>query len=117
MRKTYFSAIFLIIFSFCFSVFAVNTARIDVVRSKETLADSDTEVIEDFLAEAFNEILAKTDFSDIASLRTAIVSKSSSELESGQIQYGPRFFTAAQKQISETFKKSPRCPIATVKTC
>ena len=110
MRKTYFSVIFLIIHSFCFSVFAVNTAQIDVVRSKEMLADSDTEVIEAFLSEAFDEILAKNDFSDIASLRTVIVSRSSSELESGQIQYGPRFFTAAPKQVSETFKKISQMP-------
>ena len=110
MRKTYFSAIFLIIFSFCFSVFAANTARIDVLRSKETLADSDTEVIEAFLSEAFNEILAENDFSDIASLRTVIVSRSSSELESGQIQYGPRFFTAAQKQVPQTLQKTSQMP-------
>jgi hypothetical protein len=112
MRKTYFSGVVipLTIFSLCFSVFAVNTARIDVVRSKETLADSDTEVIEEFLTDAFNEFLAKTDFSDIGSLRTAIVSRSSSEIESGQFQYGPRFFTAAQKQISQTLNKISQMP-------
>jgi hypothetical protein len=105
MRKTYFLAIFLTIFSSCFPVLAVNTARIDMVRSKETLTDSDTEVIEKFLAEAFDEFFAKTDFSDIASLRTTIVSRSSSELESGQFQYGPHFFTATQKQITQTINK------------
>ena len=110
MRKTYFSAIFLIIFFFCFSVFGANTARIDVLRSKEMLADSDTEVIETFLSEAFNEILAENDFSNIASLRAVIVSKSSSELESGQIQYGPRFFAAAQKQVSQAFQKVSQMP-------
>lgn len=110
MRKIYFSAIFLIIFSLCFSVFAVNTARVDVVRSKETLADSDTEVIEAFLAEAFSEFLAKTDFSDIAALRTVIVSRSSSELESGQFQYGSRFFTAVQKQLPQTLNKISQMP-------
>jgi flagellin-specific chaperone FliS len=118
MRKLYFSigATFLISFFFCFSVFAVNTAQIDVVRSKEILADSDTEVIEDFLAEVFSEFFAKTDFSDIASLRTAIVSRSSSELDSGQFQYGSRFFTAAQKEISNTFKKISDLPESDHKT-
>ena len=112
MRKTYSLAtvILLTIFSFCFSVFAVSTARIDIVRSNETLADSDTGVIEEFLAEAFEEFLTKTDFSDIASLRTAIVSKSSSEREAGQFQYGPRFFTAAQKQASGTLNKISQMP-------
>ena len=110
MRRTYFLAIFSVIFFFCFSTFAVNTARIDVVRSKEMMADTDTEVIEAFLSEAFNEILAKSDFSDIASLRIAIVSRSTSELESGQIQYGPRFFTAAQKQVSQAFQKTSQMP-------
>jgi hypothetical protein len=101
---------FLSVSFLCFSVFAANTARIDVVRSKDTLADSDTEVIEAFLSEAFAEILAENDFSNIASLRAVIVSKSSSELESGQIQYGPRFFTVAQKQVSETFQKVSQMP-------
>jgi len=112
MRKTYSLAtvILLTIFSFCFSVFAVSTARIDIVRSKETLADSDTGVIEEFLAEAFEEFLTKTDFSDIASLRTAIVSRSSSEREAGQFQYGPRFSTAAQKQASGTLNKISQMP-------
>jgi hypothetical protein len=112
MQKTYFSAtaLLLIIFFPCFPVFAVSTAKIDAVRNKETLAESDTEVIEEFLVEALEEFLAKTDFSDIASLRTTIVSRSSSERESGQFQYGPRFITAIQKQISQAFDKVLKMP-------
>jgi hypothetical protein len=112
MRKSHFlaAAVFLTIFLLCVSIFAVNTARIDVVRGKETLADSDTGVIEEFLTDAFNEFLAKIDFSDIASLRNTIVSRSSSVRPSGQFQYGPRFFTAAQKQITEIFSKISQMP-------
>jgi hypothetical protein len=83
----------------------INTAKIDVVRSKEMLADTDTAIIEGFLSGAFAEFLAKTDFSDIASLRNVIVSRSTSTIASGQIQYGPRFFTVAQKEISNAFKQ------------
>ncbi|MCX5633035.1 MAG: hypothetical protein NTW93_05110 [Phycisphaerae bacterium] len=112
MRKTNISRIaaLLVIFSFCLPAFAVSTAKIDVVRSKETLADSDTEVIEGFLGDAFKEFLAKIDFSDISSLRNIIVSRGTSELASGQIQYGPRFMTAAQKQVSQAFNKASQMP-------
>ena len=112
MQKTRFLRIIalLIILSFCFAAFAVNTAKIDVVRSKETLADPDTAVIEAFLTDAFSEFLATKDFSDIATIRMVIVSKSASELESGQFQYGPRYLTAAQKQITESFTKISKMP-------
>jgi len=82
----------------------------------QDISHSDTKIIEDFLAEAFGEFLAKTDFSDIASIRTEIVSRSASELESGQFQYGPRFFTAIQKEISNVFKKINALPESNRKT-
>jgi hypothetical protein len=112
MRKTYISRIaaLLVIFPFCLPAFAVSTAKIDAVRSKETLADPDTEVIEGFLGDAFKEFLAKIDFSDISSLRNIIVTRSTSEFASGQIQYGPRFMTAAQKQVSQAFNKVSQMP-------
>ena len=111
MRKICLLAVIpLTIFLFGFDVLAVNTAKIDVVRGKELLADTDTAVIEEFLSAAFDEFFAKTDFSDISSLRTAIVTRSVSEFESGQIQYGPRFFVAAQKQISQTLEKASKLP-------
>lgn len=112
MRKAYFSIVIIFLTTFPPSspLFAANTSRIDTVRNKETLADSDTEVIEEFLADAFEEFLAKTDFSDIASLRSEITSRSTSEFESGQFQYGPRFFSAIQKQITQTFNKISQMP-------
>lgn len=85
-------------------VLAVSTSKIDTVRGKETVTDSDTAVIQQFLSDAFSEFYEKTDFSDVAALRNTIVSKSTSSLESGQIQYGPRFFTIAQKEFSDTLK-------------
>jgi hypothetical protein len=97
-------------------VFAVNTAKIDVVRGKETVADSDTAVIQQFLADAFSELYEKTDFSDVAALRNTIVSRSTSSLESGQIQYGPRFFTIAQKEFSDTLKQVNALPDGQRKT-
>lgn len=100
----------LFVFLFSFDAAAVSTARIDVVRAKEMLADTDTAIIEEFLSAALDEFYAKTDFSDIASLRAVIISKSTSEFESGQIQYGPRFLSAAQKQITQTLEKASKLP-------
>jgi hypothetical protein len=96
--------------------FAVNTAKIDAVRARETLTDADTTVMEQFLADALSELYEKTDFSDVATLRNTIVSKSTASTESGQIQYGPRFFTAAQKEIASTFKKVNELPNSQRKT-
>lgn len=110
MRRIHFSIVFLIISISSIAVLAVNTARIDVVRGREMLVDTDTEVIDEFLTEAFDEFFAQTDFSDIASLRATIVTRSTSEFESGQIQYGPRFLTSAQEQIAQTFEKISQLP-------
>ena len=97
-------------------VLAVNTAKIDAVRNKETVTDSDMAVIQQFLTDAFSELYEKTDFSDVAALRNTIVSKNSSSLESGQIQYGPRFFTIAQKEFSDTLKNVKGLPDGQRKT-
>lgn len=116
MRIFYVIFISLVLLFVSYPVFSVDTTKIDVVRSKESLADADTAVIEQFAAEAFTEFFEKTDFSDISSLRTTIISKSTSELENGQIQYGPRFFTAVQKEISNTTKKIDALPESYRKT-
>ncbi|MFA5291840.1 MAG: hypothetical protein WC496_02260 [Phycisphaerae bacterium] len=116
MRINYIIFCGLVLLSALFPVYAVNTAKIDVVRGKEILVDADTAVIEEFLGEAFSEFIAKTDFSDIASLRTTIISRSTSLLESGQIQYGPRFFTSVQKEMSSVFKNINALPESYRKT-
>lgn len=97
-------------FSLLTPVFAINTAKIDVVRGKEAIADTDVVIIEEFLSEAFSEFFAKTDFSDIASLRSTIVSKSTSATQSGQILYGPKYIASAQKELAETLKKVNALP-------
>jgi len=116
MRVNYIIFCGLVLLSVLCPVYAVNTAKIDVIRNKEILAEADTAVIEEFLRDVFSEFIAKNDFSDIASLRTTIISKSTSVPESGQIQYGPRFFTAAQKEISSTFKAINALPESYRKT-
>lgn len=108
MKTINFLLLFAIILTFLTKTYAVSTAQIDVIRAKEMLADTDTAVIEEFLVAAFDEFYAKTDFSDIAVLRSTIISRSASELESGQIQYAPRFLTAAEKQIVATLEKSSK---------
>lgn len=116
MRIFYIIFVSLLLLSLWSPVFGLNTAKIDVVRSKESLVDADNTVIEQFVAEAFTEFFKKTDFSDIASLRTTIVSRSISNLESGQIQYGPRFFTAIQKETLDITKKINDLPESYRKT-
>jgi hypothetical protein len=116
MRIFYITFIGVVLLFASYPVLGVNTTKIDAVRSKESLADADTAVIEEFVAEAFTEFFAKTDFSDIASLRTTIVSRSTSSLENGQIQYGPQFFTATQKEISSIIKKINNMPESYRKT-
>ncbi|PKL50040.1 MAG: hypothetical protein CVV39_01895 [Planctomycetes bacterium HGW-Planctomycetes-1] len=116
MRRFYRIFIGLVILLVSQPVFAVSTTKIDVVRSKESLTEADTAVIEEFATEAFKEFFEKTDFSDISTLRTAIVSRSVSELESGQIQYGPSFFAAVQNETTKIIQKMDVLPESRRKT-
>jgi len=104
MRKKSIVSAGLLLFLVLTSVFAINTSKIDVVRGKETLADTDTVIIEEFLSDAFTEILAQTDFSDIAAMRNTIVSKSTATIPSGQILYGPKYISAVQTEIANALK-------------
>jgi hypothetical protein len=116
MRINHILSCSLVLLTVLCPVFAVTTTKIDAIRNKETIADSDTAVIQQFLTDAFSELYEKTDFSDVAALRNTIVSKSTSSLESGQIQYGPRFFTIAQKEFSDTLKNVKGLPDGQRKT-
>jgi len=95
----------LLIFAILNPLFAISTTQIDTIRNKEAIADTDSAIIEDFVSEAFSELLAKTDFSDVAALRNAIVSKSSSATASGEIMYGPKYLAALQKELADAFTK------------
>ncbi|HBG28171.1 MAG: hypothetical protein A2Y10_19525 [Planctomycetes bacterium GWF2_41_51] len=105
MIKKYTLLIGLLLPALISSTWAVSAAKIDAVRNKETIADTDSAVIEEFLSEVFTELFAKSDFSDAAALRTSIISKSTSANQSGQILYGPKYISAAEGELSKALKK------------
>ncbi len=84
----------------------LNTRKIDAVRKKTILADEDFRIIDGFVQEAMAELLETTDTSQMVELRTTVVSRSSSQEASAQIQYGPAFTQAAQKHIPPAIGKA-----------
>ncbi len=91
------------------SVMAVDTGPIDKVRKKTVLDDQDFKVIDDFLAEAVQELVRDRDFTSIARRRTVIISR-----KSDQPQYAQQFLQSAHKHIqagfaqAETLRPEPR---------
>lgn len=93
-----------------FVVYAVDTTEIDNVRRKTILNEQDQSVIETFLNQATDELLNTENLSDIASARIVIASRSKSQQESAQIQYGPHFFSVAQKQLKAALQETKQMP-------
>ncbi|MCE5341604.1 MAG: hypothetical protein LLF92_10855 [Planctomycetaceae bacterium] len=85
---------------------AISTTQIDAIRNKEAIADTDSAIIEEFLGEAFSELMAKTEFSDVAALRNVIISKSSSITTSGKILYDPKYLSAFENELTNAFKEA-----------
>jgi hypothetical protein len=73
---------------------AVNTAAIDRVRAKGVLDAQDYKVIDEFLAEAIQELVRTRDLATIAKRRTVILSRKGT-----QGQYAQQFSEAAHKYI------------------
>jgi hypothetical protein len=88
------------------TLFAISTTQIDTVRNKEAIAETDSAIIEEFLNEAFSELLAKTDFSDVAALRNVIISKSTSITTSGKILYDQKYLMTFQNELADAFKEA-----------
>ena len=63
---------------------AVNTREVDNVRKKAVLDNSDLKIIDDFLAEAINELVRERDFTAIAQKRTVILSRKNAQTQQGQ---------------------------------
>ena len=80
---------------------AVNTTDIDNVRDKGVLDDQDFKIIDDFLAQAVQELIRTRDFTSIAKLRTIILSR-----QSTQGQYAQQFSESAHKHISAGFEQA-----------
>jgi len=78
---------------------AVNTREVDIVRKKVVLDNSDLKIIDDFLAEAIQELVRTRDFTSIAKIRTVILSR-----QSTQGQYAQQFSESARRHIAAGFR-------------
>ena len=87
---------------------AVNTREVDNVRKKAVLDNSDLKIIDDFLAEAINELVRTRDFTEIAQLRTVILSRQSTQSQQGQ--YAQQFSESARRYIAQGFLDAQKLP-------
>ncbi len=85
---------------------AVNTREVDNVRKKAVLDNDDLKIIDDFLAEAIQELVATRDLTDIAKIRTVILSRQSTQAQ--QAQYAQQFSESARKYIAKGFKDAQK---------
>ena len=82
---------------------AVNTGDVDRVRLKRVLDDQDLKIIDDFLADAIQELVGTRDLTEIAKRRTVILSRQSST-QAQQAQYAQQFSESARRHIAEGFR-------------
>ena len=80
---------------------AVNTREVDNVRKKAVLDNDDLKIIDDFLAQAIQELVGTRDFTKIAKIRTVILSRQSTQAQ--QAQYAQQFSVSARKYIAKGF--------------
>jgi len=85
---------------------AVDTREIDICCQKELLDDGDLKIIDDFVAEAVDELVKTKDFTSIARIRTVILSRSNSSMDSAKAQYAAQFSESAHKYISKAFEEA-----------
>lgn len=78
---------------------AVNTREVDIVRKKVVLDNQDLKIIDDFLAQAIQELVRTRDFTSIAKIRTVILSR-----QSTQGQYAQQFSESARRHIATGFR-------------
>ena len=80
---------------------AVSTREVDNVRKKAVLDNSDLKIIDDFLAQAIQELVKTRDFTSIAKIRTVILSR-----QSTQGQYAQQFSESARRHIAAGFQQA-----------
>ena len=80
---------------------AVNTREVDVVRKKTVLDNQDLKIIDDFLAQAIQELVRTRDFTSVAKIRSVILSR-----QSTQGQYAQQFSESARKHIVAGFQQA-----------
>lgn len=85
---------------------AVDTQEIGRVRDKGVLDSQDFQIIDNFVAEAVQEMVETRDFTSISKLRTTILTYSSSSSESAAAQYSDQFAKSANKYIPSAFEQA-----------
>jgi hypothetical protein len=83
---------------------AVDASKVDVCCHKEVLGQECLQIIDNFVADAVDELVKTEDFTSIAKIRTVILSRSSSSTESAKTQYGEQFSESAYKHISKALE-------------
>lgn len=83
------------------SLTAVDTRQIDLVLKKTVLDPQDLSIIDQFLAEAVQELVRERNFTDIARRRAVIISR-----RSEQGQYADQFSKSALKHIQAGFAQA-----------
>jgi hypothetical protein len=78
---------------------AVNTRDIDAVLKKSAIDSQDKQIIDDFLAQAVDELVKTKDFTSIAQVRSVILSRKGSNA-----QYAQQFSESAHRYIQEGFE-------------
>jgi len=84
---------------------AVDTQEIEQVRRKEVLNSKDLQIIDNFLAQAIEELVKTRDFTSIARTRSVILSN-----QSTQAQYAQQFSESAYKYISLSLQQAEKLP-------
>lgn len=102
-------------FSVVFSVLAagsdsmaVETREVDICCQKELLDDRDLRIIDNFVADAVDELVETKDFTSVARIRTIILSRSNSNVDSAKAQYAAQFSESAHKYISAALEEAKR---------
>jgi hypothetical protein len=111
MKLKYSTFMALVIFSVLLvssGLHAVDTRQIDQVRSKGVLDSGDFQIIDNFVADAVQELVSTEDFTSIAKTRTAVLLRSRSETNSAATQYSEQFVESAHNHISDAFKEAQK---------
>lgn len=109
------SAIFAVLTGFFFlaggsTCAAVNTKPVETVREKSVLDTQDFQIIDNFVAQAIQELVRTKDLSSVSRIRTIILQNESSNKGSAKAQYAARFFESAYKYMSEAFAEVSQLP-------
>ena len=84
----------------------VDTGEIDKVRNKGVLDNGDLEIIDNFVADAVEELVRSRDFTSISKARSIILLRKGPSRQSAAAQYSEQFSESAYKHISEALEEA-----------